>query len=182
MNVVVALDQRFEATPDGKVWTPGPFARSFWQRYLDVFDHVQVVARVRRVTAASPGWVRTDGSGVSFIPVTYYLGPLQYLLRRQPDPVRAAERRGAVGRGHPSRGLSGRHRPGAATTSRGTAVRRGGCWRSVRRLCARSGRASASPVLPLVVPPPASPAVCLRLRDCLCHRARPATPISAPAG
>ncbi|MGA7498844.1 MAG: glycosyltransferase family 4 protein, partial [Isosphaeraceae bacterium] len=69
-------------TPGGEVWSPGPFAYRFWLRYLDVFDHVRVVARARRVDAASPGWVRSDGSGVSFIPVTHYLGPWQYLLRR----------------------------------------------------------------------------------------------------
>ncbi len=83
MNLIIALDQRYEGTPDGKIWTPGLFAHPFWQRYLDVFDHVRVVARVCRVATASAGWVRADGSGVSFIPVTYYVGPCQYLLRRR---------------------------------------------------------------------------------------------------
>ena len=82
MNLAITLDQRFEATPDRKVWTPGQFAHPFWTRYLDVFDHVCVVARVRRVTATPPGWTRADGPGVSFGPVTYYRGPWQYLLRR----------------------------------------------------------------------------------------------------
>jgi len=82
MNLAITLDQRFEATPDRKVWTPGQFAHLFWTRYLDVFDHVCVVARVRRVTATPPGWTRADGPGVSFAPVTYYRGPWQYLLRR----------------------------------------------------------------------------------------------------
>ena len=54
MNLVITLEQRFEATPDGKVWTPGLFAHPFWTRYLDVFDHVCVVARVRRVAATPP--------------------------------------------------------------------------------------------------------------------------------
>jgi glycosyltransferase involved in cell wall biosynthesis len=83
MNLIVALEQRFEGTPDGKVWTPGPFAHSFWQRYLDVFEHVGVVVRVHRVGAQTPGWARADGPGVSFVRVTYYLGPWQYLLRRR---------------------------------------------------------------------------------------------------
>ena len=83
MNVIIALEQRFESTPDRKVWTPGLFAHSFWRRYLDVFDHVRVVARVCRVAAATPGWAEADGPGVSFVPVTYYLGPWQYLRRRR---------------------------------------------------------------------------------------------------
>ena len=94
MNVLVTIEQRFEATPDGNVWTPGLFAHSFWLRYLDVFDHVSVVARVRRVTAVSPEWVRADGSGVSFVPLTYYVGPWQYLQRRHRI---LAELRGVVG-------------------------------------------------------------------------------------
>ena len=49
MNVVVALEQRFDRTPDGAVWTPMVFARSFWTRYLDVFDAVRIVARSPRV-------------------------------------------------------------------------------------------------------------------------------------
>ncbi|HKM52365.1 MAG TPA: glycosyltransferase family 4 protein [Isosphaeraceae bacterium] len=83
MNVVITLEQRFEGTPDGAVWSPGPFGYPFWLRYLDVFDHVQVVARVCRVADAAPRWVRADGPGVSFAPVTYYLGPWQYLRRRR---------------------------------------------------------------------------------------------------
>jgi len=94
MNLIVALEQRFEGTPDGRVWTLGPFANSFWQRYLDVFEHVRVVARVRRVAAPTPGWVRTDGPGVSFVPVTYYLGPWQYLRCRRRI---LADVRGVVG-------------------------------------------------------------------------------------
>src|SRR5512135_489437 len=94
MKLIVALEQRYEATPDGKVWTPGQFAHPFWRRYLDVFSHVRAVARVRRVAAVPPGWTRADGPGVSFAPVTYYLGPWQYLLRRH--RVRA-DVRGVVG-------------------------------------------------------------------------------------
>ena len=94
MNLIVTLEQRFEATPDGTVWTPDQFAYPFWRRYLEVFDHVRVVARVRRVAAVPPGWPCADGPGVSFAPVTYYLGPWQYFLRRH--RVRA-DIRGVVG-------------------------------------------------------------------------------------
>ena len=94
MNLIIALDQRYEGTPDGRIWTPGLFAHTFWRRYLDVFDHVRVVARVREVPAPVPGWVRADGQGVSFVPFTYYRGPWQYLKRRR--RIRA-DLRGVVG-------------------------------------------------------------------------------------
>jgi glycosyltransferase involved in cell wall biosynthesis len=81
MNVVVALEHRFEQTPDGRVWTQTTFTHSFWKRYLDVFDHVRVVARVREVPSVPPDWKCANGEGVSFAEVPYYIGPWQYLQR-----------------------------------------------------------------------------------------------------
>jgi len=94
MDLVVTLEQRYEGTPDGAVWSPGPMAYSFWVRYLDVFDRVRIVARVRRVGSATLGMVRADGPCVSFAPVTNYLGPWQYLRRRRRV---LADVRGVVG-------------------------------------------------------------------------------------
>jgi len=79
MNVVVVLEQRFDRTPDGLVW--GGAKHAFWSRYLAVFEHVRVVARVRTVSSVPPDCDRSDGEGVSFAAVPYYLGPWQYLLR-----------------------------------------------------------------------------------------------------
>ena len=83
MNVVVTLEHRFDSTSDGRVWTQTTFAHSFWKRYLDVFDHVRVVARVRQVPSVPDDWKRADGEGVSFVAVPYYVGPWQYLQRSQ---------------------------------------------------------------------------------------------------
>jgi glycosyltransferase involved in cell wall biosynthesis len=60
------------------VWSYGTGPYSFWRRYLDVFDEVQVVARVADAPSAAPTWKRADGAGVTFYPVPYYVGPLQY--------------------------------------------------------------------------------------------------------
>jgi glycosyltransferase involved in cell wall biosynthesis len=94
MNVVVALEHRFDRTPDGKVWTQVAFPHSFWMRYLEVFDRVRVVARVREVASVSDEWKRADGEGVSFAAIPYYLGPWQY-LQKAAQVQRAA--RNAVG-------------------------------------------------------------------------------------
>jgi glycosyltransferase involved in cell wall biosynthesis len=84
----VVLEQRFDRTPEGAVWTPGAFALPFWTRYLEVFDGLRVVARMRDVPAPPLQQVRADGPGVQFAAVPYYIGPWQYLLRRK--AVRAA--------------------------------------------------------------------------------------------
>ncbi|MGL5061793.1 MAG: hypothetical protein ACRC62_17630, partial [Microcoleus sp.] len=83
MKVVVAVDHRFDRTPDGAVWTQTGFAHSYWSRYFDVFDEVIVAARVRDVTTVPSGWIRADGERVSFAPLPYYIGPWQYLLKAQ---------------------------------------------------------------------------------------------------
>ena len=80
MELVVALEYRFDCTPDGAVWTQTVGSHSFWTRYLEVFDHVRILARIHAVPRVSDDFARADGDGVSFIPVPYYIGPWQYGL------------------------------------------------------------------------------------------------------
>lgn len=70
------------------------FAHSYWMRYLEVFEQVRVVARVREVPNVPVDWKRADGEGVSFAVVPYFIGPWQYIQRAR-QVQRAA--RNAVG-------------------------------------------------------------------------------------
>lgn len=79
MNVVVTTEQHFERTPDGGIWTPGSF--SVWARYLDVFDSLRIVARVRNVAVPPPGFRPVNRGNITFTSIPDYLGPEQYLLR-----------------------------------------------------------------------------------------------------
>lgn len=79
MRVSVVTEQRFARSPDGRVWAQTMCDYSFWQRYLEVFDSVNVVARANDVSSAPPDWKRADGPGVSLSCVPFYLGPWQYL-------------------------------------------------------------------------------------------------------
>lgn len=90
MDLVITVEQRFIRLPDGSHWSPSGFARSFWDRYLEVFDGVRVVARVAAGSAVPAGWIRSDGPGVGFHPVPHYIGPWQYLARAR--RVRASVR------------------------------------------------------------------------------------------
>ena len=80
-RVVVALEQRFERTPDGIVWGPGTFSPEFWGRYLEAFDKVTVVARIRPVHSPSARFERCDAEAVEFLAVPHYLGPWEFLQR-----------------------------------------------------------------------------------------------------
>ena len=81
MRVVVVVEQRFDRTPDGVVWTPATLAYPDWLRYHGVFEEVRVVARVREVPSVPTTWLRASGPGVKFHPVPYYVGSLEYLAR-----------------------------------------------------------------------------------------------------
>jgi glycosyltransferase involved in cell wall biosynthesis len=81
MKVLVSTEHRFDRTPDGRVWTQTMFAYPFWTRYLQVFDQVRILARVRDVETVPSDWQQATGLDVSFAPTPYYLGPKQYLLR-----------------------------------------------------------------------------------------------------
>ena len=72
MKVVVALEHRFNRTPDGIVWTHTQFPYSFWQRYLEVFDHVRVVARVQDVLSVPSDWKESNGDSISIAAIPYY--------------------------------------------------------------------------------------------------------------
>jgi glycosyltransferase involved in cell wall biosynthesis len=90
MRVAVVLEQRFDRTPDGHVWANcGTY--EFWQRYLNVFSEVTVVARLRDVQRPEPKATRASGPRVTFAEIPYYLGPMQY-LRVALDVAKAAKR------------------------------------------------------------------------------------------
>jgi glycosyltransferase involved in cell wall biosynthesis len=94
MRVCVVVEHRFLQTPDQAVWTDGPFGHTFWARYLEAFDQVRIVARVKPVDSAPSGCARADADGIEFFPLPYYVGPQQYL--RQARALRRAMA-GAVG-------------------------------------------------------------------------------------
>jgi len=81
MRVAITIEQRFNRTPDGAVWTPTSFAYPFWNRYLSVFTEVQIIARVREVAGPELGWKRADGKNVSVTAVPYYLGPQEFVAQ-----------------------------------------------------------------------------------------------------
>ena len=81
MQLVIALEHRFERTPDGQVWTQTAFAHSDWQPYLTIFDSVNVLARVEDVLEVRGDMKLSSGPKVSFTAVPYFVGPKQFFLK-----------------------------------------------------------------------------------------------------
>lgn len=83
MRLVITAEQHFVKSSDGKHWGPDSMTYPFWERYLDVFDHVSIVARVRPVGTVLPHFTQVDGMGVSVQAVPEYTGPREFLTVRR---------------------------------------------------------------------------------------------------
>jgi len=92
MRLSITSDGRYLRTPDGAVWSDGALHYGVWSRYLDVFDRVNVIARVAPIDAAHEKLRRADGPGVDFSAVPTYVGVWQYL--KQASAVKRAARAG----------------------------------------------------------------------------------------
>lgn len=90
MTVSIYLDERYDRTPDGSIWTRGPQSYQFWKRYLAVFEQVRIVARVQEIPLLTTQAMRVNGPGVECFPVPYYVGPAQFLW--QASSIRRAVR------------------------------------------------------------------------------------------
>jgi glycosyltransferase involved in cell wall biosynthesis len=99
MRVLITTEQRLRQDSEGRVVTAGPLHYGFWERYLDVFQEVEILARVHARSRAHDGEPAVGGPGVRVRAVPAYIGPLGYLrssrhLRRVAEE--AVAQRGAV--------------------------------------------------------------------------------------
>ena len=77
MDVTIALDARYAVAPDGSVWSQVGMAQRFWERYLNVFDRVRIVARAAQVEQAPAGWLPVNCKNILFHGVPDFHGPWQ---------------------------------------------------------------------------------------------------------
>ncbi len=74
MAVILSSELHYLRGPDGHVYTDSLHPYPYWTRYLDVFERVQVVARV--IDGPLPaGALRADGDGVTFAALPEFVGP-----------------------------------------------------------------------------------------------------------
>ena len=88
MHVTVTLEAHYSVAPDGSVWSQAGMAYRFWQRYLEVFDAVTVVARATPVQQPPEGWLPVNGKGVLFhaIPTSTARGSTSNDIRQSGQP------------------------------------------------------------------------------------------------
>ncbi len=77
MNVLVTTGYHFLRDKGGTYWTEnGSVAYAFWQRYLDVFDGVRVVARAAACDRVPDDWQQVTGPGVEVRPIPDFRSPV----------------------------------------------------------------------------------------------------------
>lgn len=81
MKLLVATDAHIFRTPDGKYWSKYIYGYNFWTRYLNVFDSVRVVARVKNIDKANEKLELVSGKGVEVYGIPFYQGPKQLLKK-----------------------------------------------------------------------------------------------------
>ena len=74
MNLLVSSTGRFVLTPDGALWAPPSLEYAAWQRYLEVFEPVNLLARALQTAAPPHGWKKASGPGVQPKPLPHFVG------------------------------------------------------------------------------------------------------------
>ena len=90
MKALIVADAHLYKTPDGKVWTRTIYGNDFWQRYLEVFDSIDVAARMCESTYEEvKGFLRVDGDRISFRPMPMARGGKEY-IKHLPQIIKSA--------------------------------------------------------------------------------------------
>jgi glycosyltransferase involved in cell wall biosynthesis len=82
-RLLVTSEEHYSSTISGGIYSSGSANYSSWRRYLEAFDEVLVVARVRSSERSEKNREPADGPGVSFRALPDYTGPWQYLSTRR---------------------------------------------------------------------------------------------------
>ncbi|MFS0821474.1 glycosyltransferase family 4 protein [Bacillus sp. 1P02SD] len=82
MKVLVTTHAQMFRTPDGAVWTNSVYGYDFFSRYLNVFEEVRLVTRIKDISFNEVGSrIRVDGHGLEFFSMPFYHGPWEYAYK-----------------------------------------------------------------------------------------------------
>jgi hypothetical protein len=79
-KLLIIDDHHYLRDKDNLVWISSQNVSSFWDRYLQVFDTIKVVARIENVTKAPEGMVLSSKKNVEFYEIYNYIGPYDFII------------------------------------------------------------------------------------------------------
>lgn len=77
VKLLVASDAHLFQTSDGKIWAKSIYGYSFWTRYLNIFDSVRIVARVKETNLMDEKKLIVSGPGIEVYSIPFFQGPKQ---------------------------------------------------------------------------------------------------------
>jgi glycosyltransferase involved in cell wall biosynthesis len=80
MNIAVTCEHILHRTPTGAYWVQGA-PLSFWERYLEAFDELVIVGRVKAASEPPSGAEPLAHPRVVVAAIPYYRGPMQFARR-----------------------------------------------------------------------------------------------------
>lgn len=84
MNLLLLFDHRFFRAKNGAIFSDKSYHHGFFKnRYLKIFDHISILARVAEADCAESPTAATEGKGVTVIALPDWVGPLGYLRNRK---------------------------------------------------------------------------------------------------
>ena len=81
IKALVVIDGHLIVTPDGKVWSQRIYDYNFFKRYLDVFDSIRVVSRIKESDNNDNYPNLCSGDNVEFFGIDDFRGPKQYITK-----------------------------------------------------------------------------------------------------
>lgn len=80
MNATLIIEHRFRRDRDGNVYaTSNSVNTLLWERYLEIFEHLTVLARIKEVNEAISEEYLVSHDKVIFQAIPYYVGPKQFI-------------------------------------------------------------------------------------------------------
>ncbi len=75
MKAIISIDALLVKTPDNRIWSKTIYCYGFLQRYLDVFESILVVARLKDVAYdVADGYLECSGPNVEFVGMPFIQG------------------------------------------------------------------------------------------------------------
>ncbi len=76
-RIIFSLDTRFYEY-QGELYSEKTGYDNYWDRYLEHFDEIYILARVKRTDDLPNGLIRSTGPRVRYYSLPFYSGPVQY--------------------------------------------------------------------------------------------------------
>ncbi len=70
----------YHRTDDDTYWCKSIYDYNFWKRYLNVFDAVKIVARVKDIREKNDSLLKVSGENVEIYGIPFYQGPKELLI------------------------------------------------------------------------------------------------------